>query len=183
MTALLGIVLGRTVLPVPSLLGGSGDFFLSALVTVAPAVVWLHGTGRTALATEATALRPVHRWDVALAAALSAAALAVTAVAHLLASDDIALTVGRNITFYLAIAMLLSTFVGQRIAAPLITAIPIVLAVAGWRGRFPQPWAVVLHPGESHRALAATVALMAVASAVSAYVGPDNGISRAVARR
>ncbi|NXY97095.1 hypothetical protein HYE82_22475 [Streptomyces sp. BR123] len=170
LTALLGIALGRTVLPLPTLLGRGGDFLLSALVTVLPAVLWLNGTGRTAPETEATALRPVHRWDTALAALLAATALAATGIAHVLATDDIALAVGRNITFYLAVAVLLGVCVGPRIAGPLVTGIPFVVGVAGRRGPFPEPWAVILHHGQSGRAFAATLALMAVACLVGAGV-------------
>ncbi|MFD0266320.1 hypothetical protein ACFVGY_06970 [Streptomyces sp. NPDC127106] len=171
LTALLGIALGRTVLPLPSLLGGSGHFLLSALVAVVPAVLWLNGTGRIDPKTEATALRPVHRWDTALAALLAATALAVTGIAHVLGADDIALAVGRNITFYLAAAMLLGTCAGPRIAGPLVTCIPFVVGVVGRRGPFPEPWAVILHPGQSGRALAATLALMAIACLVGVGAG------------
>ncbi|MFK0258791.1 hypothetical protein [Streptomyces sp. NPDC090445] len=174
LTALLGIALGRTVLPLPSLFG-SGDFLLSAVVAALPAVLWLNGTGRTDPRTEATALRPVHRWDTALAALLAATALAVTGIAYLLAADDIALAVGRNITFYLAAAVLLGVCVGPRIAGPLVTGIPFVVGVAGRRGPFPEPWAVILHDGDSGRALAATLALMAIACLVGAGVGVRAG--------
>ncbi|MBW5481903.1 hypothetical protein [Streptomyces bambusae] len=183
LTALIGIGLGRTVLPVPSLLGSGGDFFLGALITVIPAVLWLSGTGRVTPDTEATALRPVHRLDTALAAALATTALTVTAVAYVLASDDIALMVGRNATFYLAAAVILSPLVGPRAAAPLLTAIPIVLSVAGWRGRYPQPWAIILHPGDSARALAATSAMAAVAGLIGLGVRTNRPLLQEFIRR
>ncbi|WP_168724499.1 hypothetical protein [Streptomyces sp. A1547] len=52
------------------LAGHAGAFLLADLLTVLPAVMWLNGTGR---ATTAAAVRPVHRWDTALAAALATA--------------------------------------------------------------------------------------------------------------
>ncbi|MGW4690682.1 hypothetical protein ACWEPM_38200 [Streptomyces sp. NPDC004244] len=181
LTALLGIALRRTVLPLPVLTGIGGRFLLSALVAVMPAVLWLNGTGRTAAGVEAAALRPVHRWDTALAAVLAGTALVVSGSAYLLVDDDIALVVGRNITFYLAAAVLLGACVGPRVAGPCMSGMPIVVGVAGWNGRFPEPWAVILHPGRSAAALVATFVLMAVACGVG-VVG-SRGWVPAAARR
>ncbi|MDJ0384886.1 hypothetical protein [Streptomyces sp. G-G2] len=183
LTALTGIGLGRIALPVPSLTGSGGDFFLGALVTVVPAVLWLNATGRVAPAVEATALRPVHRLDTALAAALAATVLTITAIAHALGSDDVALMVGRNTVFYLAAAVTISPLFGPRVAAPLLAAIPLVLGVAGWRGRSPQPWAVILHPGASSRALAATLAMAAVAGIIGVTVRTKDPRARALTRQ
>lgn len=175
LVTLVGIVFGRTAIPIPSVFGSAGSFLLGSLITVLPAVLWLTYTGRVELLTEATAVRPVRRWDTSLGAALAAASLVVTSAVHLLAFDDIALMVGRNVTCYLAIAMILAAFTGPRVAAPLTTTVPLVLAVAGWRssGGGAQPWALTLHPGSYGPALAATVLLLGIAGAISLTVRPS----------
>ncbi|WP_030299106.1 hypothetical protein [Streptomyces katrae] len=58
-------------------MGQVGALLLADVLTVLPAAMWLNGTGRATTAAEATAVRPVHRWDTTLAAALATIALAI----------------------------------------------------------------------------------------------------------
>ncbi|MET9699914.1 hypothetical protein ABZY31_23725 [Streptomyces sp. NPDC006529] len=176
LTALAGLVIGNIELPVPVLTGQAGHFVLAQLVTVLPAVMWLSGTGRAGSPVEATAVRPVHRWDTALAAALTAVVLAISAAAHLAgnsAGSGIAASVGRNTAVYFGIALILNPLVGHRVAAPLTAAFPLLCAAAGRRTTGgAEPWALVLHEPHSVPALAATGAALALGCSLSALRPP-----------
>ncbi|MER5888304.1 hypothetical protein ABT160_31170 [Streptomyces sp. NPDC001941] len=161
-TMLLGLLIGDAELPVPALTGQSGRFLLGHLLTLTPAVVFLFGTGRGDTASESVAIRPVRRWDVALALTTAALALAAAGVVHTLAPDSIALTLGRNTTGYLGLALLLYPFLGHRLAGAAICAVPLICAGAGWaQGGQPEPWAWILYPPNSAPALTAALTILA----------------------
>ncbi|RKS97205.1 hypothetical protein BX286_7019 [Streptomyces sp. 3211.6] len=176
LTTLAGLVFGGIELPLPALTGASGRFLLAGLLPVVPAVLWLSGTGRAGPRTEATAVRPVRRWDTALATALAAAVLAVTLLGHAVGAGGTALAVGRNTLVFLALALTLEPLLGHRPAALAIGAFPLLCAAAGRRprGLGTEPWALLLPPGESPRAFAASLALLA-AAALFALVRPVRG--------
>ncbi|MFJ5549398.1 hypothetical protein [Streptomyces sp. NPDC093225] len=175
-TAGAGLAFGQSHIPVPAMVGGAGRFLLAALITVIPAVTWLALTGRARDATEAVAVRAVHRFDATLAAACATLALTTAVLGHVAGADPVALAIGRNTACYLGLALLLNPLTGARIAAPVLTAVPLVLAVGGWRsgGRGAQPWAVVLHPATSMPALLAGVAVL-VAGATFSSLKPPRG--------
>ncbi|MER7736242.1 hypothetical protein ABTX80_35775 [Streptomyces erythrochromogenes] len=176
LTALASLVIGNVELPIPVLAGQAGKFLLADLITVLPAVLWINGTGRAATSTEITAVRPVHRWDTALAIGLATAALTIAGLAHVLGVTGIAVAVGRNTAVYLGIALLLNPIVGHRITAPLTAVFPLVCAAAGWRaGGGAEPWALILHRPNSGPALAAGVALLAAGCALSFAKPPATG--------
>ncbi|MBW5482449.1 hypothetical protein [Streptomyces bambusae] len=170
---LAGLAFGSTELPLPALTGGSGRFLLAGLTPVLPAVLWLNSTGRVGPHTESTAVRAVARWDTALATGLATAVLALTLVGHLLGADVIALTVGRNTIVFIGIALVLEPLAGHRSAAVLTSVVPLFCAAAGWRsgGVGAEPWALILHPGNSVPAFAASLTLLA-AGAVFSFVRP-----------
>ncbi|MER6316480.1 hypothetical protein ABT237_22300 [Streptomyces sp. NPDC001581] len=161
LTIALGILLGDTALPIPILTGQSGAFLAGHLLTVIPAVVLMSGQERTDRRIEATATRPVNRWDACLG---GAAALIVTAASGLLylgLGSDMAVVSGRNIAAYIGIALFLAAFLGPRISAFLTTLLPLGLAHTGWtpsgKAEF---WAWLLHEANSITAIAATVAIL-----------------------
>ncbi|MGW5849194.1 hypothetical protein ACWFQ8_14785 [Streptomyces sp. NPDC055254] len=173
-TAGAGLAFGQGRMPVPSMVGGAGHFLLAALITVIPAVTWLAFTGRARDATETVAVRAVHRFDTSLAAACAALALNMAVLGHFVGADPVALAIGRNTAFYLGLALVLNPLTGARIAAPALTAVPLVLAVGGWKsgGRGAQPWAVVLYPASSMPALLAGVAVLAAGATFSCLKPP-----------
>ncbi|MFI5619642.1 hypothetical protein [Streptomyces sp. NPDC051567] len=176
LTALASLAVGNTELPVPVLTGQAGKFVVAQLITVLPAVLWLNSTGRARSRTEATAVRPVHRWDTALAAVLAAVVLAVTPAAQLAGVSDIAISVGRNTAVYFGIALVLNPLTGHRSAAPITAAFPLACAAAGWRqAGGAEPWALVLHPAASIPAFAAATALLAIGCVLSAIRPPGTG--------
>ncbi|MFK0049996.1 hypothetical protein ACIQU4_38995 [Streptomyces sp. NPDC090741] len=178
LAAVASLVFGKVELPIPVLAGQAGAFLLADLLTVLPAVMWLNGTGRATTAAEATAVRPVHRWDTTLAAALATVALAIAGAAHLLGVSDIAVAVGRNTAVYLGLALLLNPLVGQRVAAPLTAVFPLVCAAAGWRpGGGPEPWALILHRPHSLPALVAGLVVLSAGCALS-FIRPPRGHGR-----
>lgn len=106
-TITLGFLIGDAKLPVPALTGASGDFLLGHLITLAPAIVLLYGTGRGDLATETVASRPLRAWDTALAGAIGLLGLSAAAVSRLVGGDGITTVLGRNLAGYTALALLL----------------------------------------------------------------------------
>ncbi|MEU3776143.1 hypothetical protein AB0F11_23600 [Streptomyces sp. NPDC032472] len=175
-TAGAGLAFGQSRLPVPAMVGGAGHFLLAALITVIPAVTWLAFTGRARDATETVAVRAVHRFDTSLAAACAILALSMAVLGHFAGADAVALAIGRNTAFYLGLALILNPLTGARIAAPILTAVPLVLAVGGWKsgGRGAQPWAVALHAATSTPAFLAGVAVL-VAGATFSSLKPPHG--------
>ncbi|MFI1458676.1 hypothetical protein [Streptomyces roseus] len=156
------------------MVGGAGHFLLAALITVIPAVTWLAFTGRARGVTETVAVRAVHRFDASLAAVCATLALCMSVLGHFAGVDAVALAIGRNTAFYLGLALILNPLTGARIAAPVLTAIPLVLAVGGWKsgGRGAQPWAVILHPATSIPALLAGVAVLVAGATFSTFKPP-----------
>ncbi|MEV7174669.1 hypothetical protein AB0O18_33860 [Streptomyces sp. NPDC093224] len=154
----LGLLLGDTALPIPILTGQSGTFLAGHLLTVLPAVVLMYGKERTDHRLEATAARPVNRWDAGLAALTATSAAAVAGLLYLLLDADIAVVTGRNIAAYIGIAACISAFLGPRIAAFLTTVVPLGLAHTGWTpvGKA-EIWAWLLHDADSATAIASTV--------------------------
>ncbi|MFD7629489.1 hypothetical protein ACFV7Q_26260 [Streptomyces sp. NPDC059851] len=177
-TAGTGLTFGQSRIPVPAMVGGAGHFLLAALITVIPAVTWLAFTGRARDATETVAVRAVHRFDTSLATACAALALGMAVLGHFAGANSVALAIGRNTAFYLGVALILNPLTGARIAAPVLTAIPLVLAVAGWKsgGRGAQPWAVVLHAAASMPAFLAGVAVLFAGATFSSFKPPGRAL-------
>lgn len=177
-TAGVGLAFGQSRIPVPAMVGGAGHFLLAALITVIPAVTWLAFTGRARGVTETVAVRAVHRFDTSLAAVCATLALCMAVLGHFAGADAVALAIGRNTAFYLGLALILNPLTGARIAAPVLTAIPLVLAVGGWKsgGRGAQPWAVILHPATSIPALLVGVAVLVAGATFSTFKPPRGTI-------
>ncbi|MFE5912777.1 hypothetical protein ACFQ6B_27355 [Streptomyces wedmorensis] len=175
-TAGAGLAFGQSLIPVPAMVGGAGHFLLAALITVVPAVTWLAFTGRARGATESVAVRAVHRFDTSLAVGCATLALGMAVLGHFAGAEPVALSIGRNTAFYLGLALILNPLTGARIAAPVLTAVPLVLAVGGWKsgGGIAQPWAVVLHPAASTAALLAGVAVLVAGATFSSLKPPRN---------
>ncbi|MFI5831862.1 hypothetical protein ACIA6C_32170 [Streptomyces sp. NPDC051578] len=173
LTTLAGLAFGSTALPLPSLNGASGTFLVAGLITVVPAILWLTSTGRVGPHTEATSVRPVKRRDTALAVSLAAAVVAVTLAGHSLGADGISLAVGRNTVAFMGIALALEPLTGHRSAALLTAAVPLLCAAAGRRSGSvgAEPWALILHPGNSVPAFVASLTLL-LAGALLNFIRP-----------
>ncbi|EFL12750.1 hypothetical protein [Streptomyces sp. C] len=173
-TAGAGLAFGQSRIPIPAMVGGAGNFLLAALITVIPAVIWLAFTGRARNATETVAVRAVHRRDTFLAGGCAVLTLAMAVLGHFAGAAPVALAIGRNTAFYLGLALLLVPLTGARITPPVLTAIPLVLAVGGWKsgGRGAQPWAIVLHPAASTPAFLAGVAVLIAGATFSSLKRP-----------
>ncbi|MFG2292644.1 hypothetical protein [Streptomyces sp. NPDC048603] len=168
LTVLAGIAVGDTQLPLPAFRSGTGVFVLAGMSTVVPAVLWVAMTGRIGPVTEATAVRPVHRYDALAAAGPAAFALALGVAGHEAGAGaaGIALATGRNTALYFGLALLLVPLVGHRAAAPLTVAFPMVCGAAGSTAGGADPWALVLWPGTHAGAFAAAVGLTAAGCAL-----------------
>ncbi|MFI8092638.1 hypothetical protein ACIF9R_30670 [Streptomyces sp. NPDC086080] len=161
-------MVGGAELPVPALTGQAGQFLVGHLITLTPAVLLLFGMGRGDLRTESVASRTVRHWDVALAVSCAAAGLLTAAICHILWPTDIAMVLGRNIAGYIGLALILRPLVGHRVAGGALAAVPLACAAAGWRtGGRPEPWAWLLHPGDSVLAVVMATATLLVGVSVA----------------
>lgn len=165
-TIALGLVIGDAQLPVPALTGASGDFLIGHLITLAPAIVLLYGTGRGDLAIETVASRPLRVWDTALAGAIGLLGLSTAVASRLANSDGLTTVLGRNLAGYTAIALLLMPLLGQRLSTSALACIPLVCSATGWASNGqPERWAWILHPADSLPALILVAALLPVGMA------------------
>ncbi|MFI2214896.1 hypothetical protein [Streptomyces sp. NPDC020141] len=160
-TIAVGLLVGTAQLPVPTLTGQAGQFLVGHLITLMPAVLVLFGTGRGDAPAESVASRPVRLWDVSLGAAVALAALVTAWLCHLIWPAGNAPVLGRNIAGYIGLALILLPLTGHRAAGALIAVAPLLCAGAGWaEGGRPEPWAWILHPGDSALALALALATL-----------------------
>lgn len=165
-TVVIGLVAGNIELPVPVLTGQSGQFLLAHLVTLSPAVTLLYGLGRGDGQSEGVAARSIRIWDACLGLSVAVGGALVAAACYLAADLELSVVLGRNVTGYIGLAMLLCPVLGPQFTGGVLAAVPLVLAASGWRpGGVPQPWAWLLHPADSAIASAAAVALVAIGTA------------------
>ncbi|WP_405600768.1 hypothetical protein OG741_23025 [Streptomyces sp. NBC_01410] len=173
-TACGGLLFGETDLPIPVLTGQSGSFLVGHLITVLPAAMLMYGLSRTDTRMESVAVRPIPLWNTALG--MSAATLTVLAalLLYLVSYKEIAVVMGRNTAGYIGFAMLVSAFLGPRIAAVITAAVPLICAATGWTAAGqPEPWAWILQPARSSSAvIAAMLVLVAGAAATSGRRAP-----------
>ncbi|MGW2563841.1 hypothetical protein ACWCXB_32365 [Streptomyces sp. NPDC001514] len=166
LTMLGGLLAGEAELPIPVLTGQSGTFLVGHLLTVLPAVMLMYGMGRTDTGIESVACRTMPGWDATLGLATAAAGATAAGLLHLISANDITFVLGRNLTGYIGCALLLTAFLGPRIAAVLTTALPLLCAATGWqRGGQPERWAWILQPAQSSAAAATAVGLLIVGAA------------------
>ncbi|MDH2391548.1 hypothetical protein QCN29_22760 [Streptomyces sp. HNM0663] len=163
-----GLLVGGSELPVPALAGQAGQFLVGHLITLAPAILLLFGMGRGDLRTESVASRAMRHWDVALAVSVAVVGLLAAVICHVLWRTDIAMVLGRNIAGYVGLALILHPLLGHRSAGAALAAVPLLCAATGWGpGGRPEPWAWLLHPGDSVLALAAAGATLLVGTTVA----------------
>ncbi|WP_179079356.1 hypothetical protein [Streptomyces rectiverticillatus] len=152
----------------PSLLtGGSNDFqvVLLAPVPVASGLM-LSLTSRLEEA-EATALRPVLRYDAFLVLATAAFATVVGCLTGQASGSDDAWSTGRNTLFLTGLMLLFHTAVPQGAVAVPVGWIAMVLLAGFDRFHHPYPWTVLPRPPADLPALAA--ALVTFAAGLAAY--------------
>ncbi|MFJ6484538.1 hypothetical protein ACIQK6_31065 [Streptomyces sp. NPDC091682] len=160
-TIVLGLLIGDVRLPVPALTGASGVFLIGHLITLAPAIVLLYGTGRGDLATETVASRSLRVWDTALAGAVGLLGLSTAVVSRLAGSDGLTTVLGRNLAGYTALALLLMPILGRHLSTSALACIPLICAATGWvRNGQPEQWAWILHHADSVPALLLVAALL-----------------------
>ncbi|MFD3701155.1 hypothetical protein ACFWUZ_34395 [Streptomyces sp. NPDC058646] len=160
-TIALGLLIGDAQLPVPALTGASGDFLIGHLITLAPAIVFLYGTGRGDLATRTVATRPLRVWDTSLAGAIGLLGLSTAIVGRLADSDGLTTVLGRSLAGYTALALLIMPLLGQHLSTSALACIPLTCAATGWaRNGQPEQWAWILHPADSLPALLLVAALL-----------------------
>lgn len=166
-TIALGLLIGNAQLPVPAMTGQAGQFLAGHLITLAPAILILFGTGRGDLTAESVSARPIVRWDLSLAVTTAAASLLTATLFRAIWPTDITVVLGRNIAGYIGIALVLLPFLGHRAAGAALAVVPLLCAAVGWGpGGHPEPWAWLLHPGDSVPAL--TLALGTLAAGITA---------------
>ncbi|MFE2040353.1 hypothetical protein ACFXAZ_05340 [Streptomyces sp. NPDC059477] len=174
---LLGALADSIHIPVPVVLGGvSFQMPLPFLLPLVPVCLILYGQSRGMSALEATAVRPVKRWDTGFMTACCL--LAVTGGWSIASMTGHVLAAGmaRNFLGYLGLALLLRPLIGHSVTAVAITLLPIGCAAFGVRNGRPHRWAWPLHEAASLPSFLVAVALAVTGIAVSL-------LPRAVTRR
>ncbi|MFJ3900363.1 hypothetical protein [Streptomyces sp. NPDC090025] len=169
-TVALGLLVGNLELPVPVLVGQSGQFLLAHLMTLIPAVTLLYGFGRGETRTEGIAVRDLRSWDAALGLLVAAGGMLAAVLSHVALSSDLAVILGRNVAGYVGLALLLHPVLGTRLTGATLAAIPLVLAASGWGpSGDAKSWAWLLHPADSTLAMATALGAVCVGATTTAF--------------
>ncbi|MER5964831.1 hypothetical protein [Streptomyces sp. NPDC002057] len=155
---------GTSEIPVPSLVGGMSGARLAYFTPVLIVVVVLYCLERRLHAAESTAVAPIGRYD--------RGALVLTVVLAHAAGLMVGMDVARNVTFLLALALLVRRLANEATAA---TAGLLFLILNLILGRTYQPgghsshtwWALALYPAGSMAAWMVTGVLFAFALTLS----------------
>lgn len=156
---------GESVL-MPSLFAGSQRAVLTMFLPVPLVVATALALDSRVPALEASAVRPVPRFDVALVLATLAAAL-VLAVA---ADSGVLICVIRNAAFLTGLFLLTRPLAGQ---ASVMTAVGWIAVVVFFSSRpwpDPDPWTVLPEPADALHAAAAAVASLTAGALVHLHL-------------
>lgn len=165
---LAAVVIGQTAIPVPTVIGGpAGELLVVQLLGVLPVALLLHGFERGDIRIEAVATRSSTYRLLTLAVGAVAACWLLAAA---LRAADVpqGISLARNITGFLGVALILRAAVGTAAATTLVGVLPLACAAAGWgAGGGPRPWAWPVHPYNSGIALIEVAVLLAVGCALA----------------
>ncbi|MEV6567167.1 hypothetical protein [Streptomyces kronopolitis] len=139
---LLAALVREEAIPVPAVVGPSGQLLVTQILGVLPVVLLLHGIDRGDTITEEVALRHKGRRDLTLCLAFAILAVTLSVVVHLLWDRPEALSLARNCVGFLGVALIVRAALGPGVAAICVAVLPLACAAAGRRpGGSPQPWA------------------------------------------
>ncbi|MFJ9854999.1 hypothetical protein [Streptomyces sp. NPDC101150] len=138
----MAIVVREQAIPVPAVVGPSGQLLVTQMLAVLPVVLLLHGIDRGDTIAEEVALRHTGRRNLALCCAFALLTLLLAAIVQILWDRPEALSLARNCIGLLGAALIVRAALGAGIAAICVAALPLACAAAGRRpGGSPQPWA------------------------------------------
>lgn len=137
---LMAVLVREEAIPVPAVVGPSGQLLVAQILGVLPVVLLLHGIDRGDTIAEEVALRHKGRRNFALCLAFAILVVMSAAVIHLLWDRPESLSLARNCVGFLGAALIVRAALGPGIAAICIAALPLACAAAGRRpGARPSP--------------------------------------------
>ncbi|MER7396922.1 hypothetical protein ABT381_15585 [Streptomyces sp. NPDC000151] len=150
-------------IPVPTIVGPSGQLLFGEILGMLPTVVLLYGIERGDTMAEEVAVRPARPRTLVLCLSYVLVITVLAALVHAVFDRPDVLSMARNSIGFLGVALILRALVGPGIAAIAIAALPLFCAAAGRRpGGTAQPWAWPIHPAASALALAEAGILLLV---------------------
>ncbi|MFG2142078.1 hypothetical protein [Streptomyces sp. NPDC048650] len=168
---LMAILVRQEAIPVPAVVGPSGQLLVTQILGVLPVVLRLHGIDRGDTVTEEVALRHQGRRNLALCCAFALLAIALATVVHLLWDRPEALSLARNCVGFLGAALVLRAVLGAGVAAIGVAALPLACAAAGRRpGGSAQPWAWPIHEPTSSLGAGEAAVLFAIGCALALWM-------------
>ncbi|MER7986736.1 hypothetical protein ABTY53_14200 [Streptomyces noursei] len=160
---LVAIVVRQEAIPVPAVIGASGQLLVTQVLGVLPVALLVHGLDRGDTLAEDVALRHAGRRNLALCTGFAALAVVTMAVVQLLWDRPEAVSLARNCIGFLGCALILRTLLGPGIAMICVAALPLACAAAGRRpGGSAQPWAWPIQDATSLLGVGEAVVLFAV---------------------
>jgi hypothetical protein len=163
---LMAIVVRQEAIPVPAVVGPSGQLLVTQILGVLPVVLLVQGLDRGDTITEEVALRRKGQRNLALCCAFALLVLLLAGIVQLLWDRPEALSLARNCIGFLGVAVIVRAALGPGIAAICVAALPLACAAAGRRpGGSAQPWAWPIHEPASALGAAEAATLFAIGCA------------------
>ncbi|MFF4950895.1 hypothetical protein [Streptomyces chattanoogensis] len=152
-----GPLLESSAVPLPALLGGLAvSVPLPLIIPLAGACALLYGLDRAPAECEATAVRPVRHWNLALLGGAAVLVTLISAVEALFLGFPLSLGMARNLIGYLGVGLLVRGFIGGQFGTMAAAALPVFCSLIGvGPGGRPYVWAWPLHDAHSAAAAAA----------------------------
>ncbi|MFI9354698.1 hypothetical protein [Streptomyces lydicus] len=167
---LVAILVRQESIPVPAVVGPSGQLLVTQILGVLPVVLLLHGLDRGDTISEEVALRHNGQRNALLCVAFALLALVLAAGIQLLWDRPEALSLARNCVGFLGTALIVRAVLGPGVAAICVAALPLACAAAGRRpGGSAQPWAWPIHDPLSHLGAGEATFLFACGCALAAW--------------
>ncbi|MFG2490085.1 hypothetical protein ACGFSD_03285 [Streptomyces caniferus] len=164
---LMAVLVREEAIPVPAVVGPSGQLLVAQILGVLPVVLLLHGIDRGDTIAEEVALRHKGRRNFALCLAFAILVVMLAAVINLLWDRPESLSLARNCVGFLGAALIVRVALGPGIAAICIAALPLACAAAGRRpGGSAQPWAWPIQQPSSYLGAGEATFLFAVGCAL-----------------
>ncbi|MFJ5677705.1 hypothetical protein [Streptomyces sp. NPDC093097] len=163
----VAILVRQEAIPVPAVVGPSGQLLVTQILGVLPVALLLHGIDRGDAFAEEVALRHAGRRNLALCLAFATLTIVLATTVHLIWDRPEAVSLARNCAGFLGCALIVRTLLGPGIAMISVAALPLACAAAGRRpGGSAQPWAWPIQDATSFLGISEAAFLFAAGCAL-----------------
>ncbi|WP_434743134.1 hypothetical protein [Micromonospora sp. SH-82] len=166
-----GVLIGGAVLPLPSLVGSLVvPVVFALLLPLVPTVLFWYGLDRSSVDLDATAVRAIWLRDLSVVVAMVLCTAAAVGISSLLGWWDLGPGYLRNLVGCLGLALVVTPFVGARLAAVVPIVAVIVSALFGTGdGGLVRWWAWPIAPARDGPAFAQAALLLVVGAVVARW--------------